>query len=97
MNGMPDLTTANLSPQCNALIEGKVQEESFNQGLCAGIILGVEDNAHYDKKICVPKNIGMKERATVVRDYVATQPTRKTEAFASLVFDALVKKWPCKK
>ena len=94
---MPDLSTAKLNLECNRLLVGKTEEASFNQGLCVGIILGVEDNAHYDKKICVPKNIGMKERATVVRDYVATQPTRMTEAFASLVFDALVKKWPCKK
>ena len=37
----------------------------------------------------------IKERAQVVRDYVATQPKRMKEAFASLVFDTLVQKWPC--
>ena len=73
----------------------KEAAENFSQGLCIGIILGVEDNAHYDKKICVPKNVDIKERAQVVGDYVATQPNRMNEAFASLVFDALVQKWPC--
>ena len=43
----------------------------------------------------MPQNVDIKERAQVVGDYVATQPKRMNEAFASLVFDALVQKWPC--
>ncbi len=93
---MPDLTTAKLNRDCSGLLGGKLQEANFSQGLCLGIILGVEDNAQYDKKICVPKNIGIRERVMVVRDYVSTQPKRMNEAFASLAFDALVVKWPCK-
>jgi hypothetical protein len=31
-----------------------------------------------------------------VRDYVSAQTKRMNEAFASLVFDALIIKWPCK-
>ncbi len=93
---MPDLTTAKLNRECTEFIGGKLQEPNFNQGLCIGIILGVEDNAQYDKKICVPKNIGIRERVIAVKDYVSTQPKRMNEAFASLVFDALVVKWPCK-
>ena len=95
MNGMPDLTTARLNLICSEIADGKAKEQNFNQGLCIGIILGVEDNAHYDNKICVPQNIDIKERAQVVRDYVALQPNRMNEAFASLVFDAMIEKWPC--
>jgi hypothetical protein len=95
MNSMPDLTTARLSLVCSEIADGKAKAENFNQGLCIGIILGVEDNAHYDKKICVPKNIDIKERAQVVSNYVASQPTRMNETFASLVFDAMIQKWPC--
>jgi hypothetical protein len=93
---MPNLTTASLNPVCSQLLEGTVQEKGFNQGLCVGIILGVEDNAYYDKKICISKNIGIKERVQVIRDYIATKPKRMNEAFASLVFDAMAEKWPCK-
>ena len=93
---MPDLTTAKLNLECGEFIGGKVPELGFNQGLCIGIILGVEDNASYDKKICVPITIGIQERVIVVRDYIATQPKRMREAFASLAFDALIRKWPCK-
>ncbi len=96
MNNMPDLRTAKLHLVCSGLLEGQAPKESFDQGLCVGIILGVEDNAHFDKKICIPKNIDIKERVQVVRDYIATQPSRMDEAFASLVFDALFQKWPCK-
>jgi len=96
MNGMPDLSAARFNMVCSEIVDAKAREENFNQGLCVGIILGVEDNAHYDKKICVPKNIGIKERVQVVRGYIATQPKRTNEAFASLVFDALIEKWPCK-
>jgi len=93
---MPDLKTAKLNQECSDFIEGKLQAVNFSQGLCIGIILGVEDNAHYDKKICIPNNIGIRERVIAVRDYVSTQPKRMNEAFASLVFDALVVRWPCK-
>ena len=95
MDNVTDLSTARLSLVCSQIADGKAKAENFSQGLCIGIILGVEDNAHYDKKICVPKNVDIKERAQVVGDYVATQPNRMNEAFASLVFDALVQKWPC--
>jgi Rap1a immunity proteins len=94
-NRMPDLTTAKLNLECNRLLVGKMEEVSFNQGLCVGIILGVEDNAHYDKKICVPNNINIRDRLIVVKNYVETQPKRMKEAYASLVFDALAQKWPC--
>jgi hypothetical protein len=94
-NTMPDLTTAKLNRECNILLVGKTEEASFNQGLCVGIILGVEDNAHYDKKICVPNNMNIRDRLIVVKSYVETQPKRMQEAYASLAFDALVKRWPC--
>jgi Rap1a immunity proteins len=96
MDGMPDLSAARFNLVCSEIADGKVREENFNQGLCVGIILGVEDNAHYDKKICVPKNISIKERVQVINDYIATQPKRTNETFASLVFDAMIEKWPCK-
>lgn len=94
-NKMPDLTTAKLNHECNRLLVGKTKEASFNQGLCVGIILGVEDNAHYDKKICVPNNMNIRDRLIAVKNYVETQPKRMKEAYASLVFDALAQKWPC--
>lgn len=93
---MPNLTTANLNPVCSELLESDVQKHGFNQGLCVGIILGVEDNAHYDKKICIPKNTNIKQRVEVVKAYIATQSHRMNEAFASLVFDAMAEQWPCK-
>ena len=96
MDGMPDLSAARFNMVCSEIADGRAKEGNFNQGLCVGIILGVEDNAHYDKKICVPKNIGIKERVQVIRDYIATQPKRTNETFASLVFDAMIEKWPCK-
>ena len=94
-NEMPDLTTAKLNLECNRLLVDKTKEASFNQGLCVGIILGVEDNAHYDKKICVPNNMNIRDRLMVVKNYVETQPKRMREAYASLAFDALAQKWPC--
>jgi hypothetical protein len=90
----PSLDTASLSAECNALLLNNNKNGSFNQGVCIGIILGVEDNAHYDKKICVPGAAGLKARLVVVKSYIDTQPERKGEAYASLVFDALIRKWP---
>ena len=94
-NKIPDLSTAKLNLECNRLLVGKTEEVSFNQGVCVGIIFGVEDNAHYDKKICVPNNMNIRDRLIVVKNYVETQPNRMKEAYASLVFDALAQKWPC--
>ena len=95
MDGMSDLTTARFNLVCSAIADGKVKEQNFDHGLCIGIILGVEDNAHYDKIICVPQSIDIQKRAQVVKNYIASQPNRMNEAFASLVFDALVQQWPC--
>lgn len=92
---LPNLTTGRLGSICNQLLNDKHKSFDFNHGLCVGIILGVEDNAHYDKKICVLKNVDIKERIRVVNNYIATQPNRNGEAFASLTFDALIEKWPC--
>ena len=48
------------------------------------------------KKICVPKDIDIKERIRVVNNYIATQSNKAGEAFASLTFDAMAQKWPCR-
>ena len=93
---IPNLTTGKLNSICNQLLNDSQQAMSFNHGLCVGIILGVEDNAHYDKKICVPRGVDIKERIRVVNQYIATQPNREGEAFASLIFDAMAQKWPCR-
>jgi hypothetical protein len=90
-----DLTTAKLNFECNRLLVSKTQEERFNQGLCVGIILGVEDNARYDKKICIPSDVNIRDRLAILKNYVETQPERMKEAYASLAFDALAQKWPC--
>lgn len=89
-----DLSTANLNPVCSQIADGN-ENEDFIQGLCIGIIFGVEDDAHYENKICIPTEISIKERALVIRNYVISQPERMDETFASLVFDALAQKWPC--
>ncbi len=93
---IPNLTTGKLNSICDQLLNDSQQAMSFNHGLCVGIILGVEDNAHYDKKICVPRGVDIKERIRVVNQYIATQPNREGEAFASLTFDAMAQKWPCR-
>lgn len=92
---MLNLTTGKLDKICSQLLNGKQQAFNFDQGLCIGIILGVEDNAHYDKKICVPKTTDITERVLVVNRYITSQPNRASEAFASLAFDAMVNEWPC--
>lgn len=92
---MLDLTTAKLNLECNRLLADKTNEAGFNQGLCVGIVLGVEDNAHFDKKICVPINVNVRDRLIVIKNYVETHPKRVREAYASLAFDALAQKWPC--
>jgi hypothetical protein len=92
---MLDLTTAKLNLECNRFLADKTNEAGFNQGLCVGIVLGVEDNAHFDKKICVPNDVNVRDRLIVIKNYVETHPKRVREAYASRAFDALAQKWPC--
>uniref|UniRef100_UPI004048B5A5 Rap1a/Tai family immunity protein n=1 Tax=Polynucleobacter sp. TaxID=2029855 RepID=UPI004048B5A5 len=94
MQTSPSLSTETMLSSCTALFENK-KPLTYADGLCMGIIYGVEDNANYDKKICIPIAVDQLERINVVRLYVLGQPKRSTEAFASLVFDALHQKWPC--
>ena len=95
MDHIPDLSAAKLNKICGEIADEKTSGNDFNQGLCIGIILGVEDNAHYDRKICIPKSIDIKNRAQVIKNFIATQPNRMNESFASLAYDAMIKQWPC--
>jgi hypothetical protein len=94
MQNIPNLSAKTMLSSCTVLLENK-RLLTYADGLCMGIIYGVEDNARYDKKICIPKGVDQLERINVVTQYVLGQPKRSTEAFASLVFDALLQKWPC--
>ena len=94
MQTISNLSTEKMLSSCTALLENK-KPLTYADGLCMGIIYGVEDNASYDKKICIPKTVQQLEKVTVVKHYILGQSKRSTEAFASLVFDALYQKWPC--
>jgi hypothetical protein len=58
---MPDLTVAKLYPICSEFIGNELRGPNFYQGICIGMILGLGDNARYDKKICIPENISIRE------------------------------------
>lgn len=89
-----DLSTQALNKECQYSYKANNQT-SFNRGLCLGIILGVEDNASYDKKICIPSNVTIEERLKAINSFVRKNPSKRHAAFASNVYDALFKEWPC--
>jgi hypothetical protein len=90
------LNTPYLNKHCQAYLDANKQQ-GFDQGVCIGIILGVEDNASYDKKICVPANVSLKQRVQVINGFIQNNPEKKHLVFASNVFDAILYKWPCVK
>ena len=94
-----DLSASKLAAVCSKfLTESKSREvvPDFSAGLCIGIIVGVEDNAAFDQKICIPITTTTYDRISAVSSYIATQTGRAKEAYASLAFDALIANWPCK-
>jgi hypothetical protein len=90
-----DLSTQALLKECRAYAQSSAAK-TYNQGLCIGIILGVEDNASYDHKFCIPPNTSIKERITTIENFIKNNPSYSDAPFASNVYDALVRKWPCK-
>jgi hypothetical protein len=90
-----DLSTQALLKECRAYAQSSAAK-TYNQGLCIGIILGVEDNASYDHKFCIPSNTSIKERITTIENFIKNNPNYSNAPFASNVYDALVRKWPCK-
>lgn len=90
-----DLSTQVLLKECRAYAQSSAAK-TYNQGLCIGIILGVEDNASYDHKFCIPPNTSIKERITTIENFIKNNPSYSDAPFASNVYDALVRKWPCK-
>jgi hypothetical protein len=90
-----DLSTQALLKECRAYAQSSAAK-TYNQGLCIGIILGVEDNASYDHKFCIPPNTSIKERITTIENFIKNNPSYSEAPFASNVYDALVRKWPCK-
>lgn len=89
-----DLSTQALNKECLYSYQTN-NHSSFNRGLCLGIILGVEDNASYDKKICIPSNVTIEERLKAINSFVGNNPSKRHASFASNVYDALFKEWPC--
>jgi hypothetical protein len=89
-----DLSTQALNKECQHPYKAD-NHSSFNRGLCLGIILGVEDNASYDKKICIPSNVTIEQRVNAINSFIQKNPSKRQVAFASNVFDALFEDWPC--
>ncbi len=90
------LNTPQMNKHCQSYLDINKQK-GFDQGVCLGIILGVEDNASYDKKICVPANVSIKQRVQTINEFIQKNPSKKHAVFASNVYDALFYKWPCVK
>ncbi len=90
-----DLSTSALLKECRAYAQTSTVK-THTQGLCIGIILGVEDNASYDHKFCIPPNTSIKERIITIENFIKNNPSYSDAPFASNVYDALVRKWPCK-
>lgn len=89
-----DLSTQALSKECQYSYKTD-NHNAFKNGLCLGIILGVEDNASYDKKICIPSNVTIEERVKKINIFIQKNTSKRHAAFASNVYDALFKEWPC--
>ncbi len=88
------LSTQALNKECQYSYKSN-NHNSFNRGLCLGIILGVEDNASYDKKICIPLNVTIEQRVKAINSFIQKNPSKGHAAFASNVYDALFNEWPC--
>ncbi|MFZ4061828.1 MAG: hypothetical protein ACOYK2_01020 [Polynucleobacter sp.] len=91
-----DLTAATLNQYCLEFLKGH-KLSTFETGLILGIILGVEDDASYDKKIVIPINVSEAERVQVISNYIQNNPKRQHQSFASLAFDAMLEQWPYQK
>jgi hypothetical protein len=89
-----ELTTPQMNQYCQSYLDANKQKD-FDQGLCLGIILGVEDNASYDKKICVPATVSIKQRVQAINGFIQKNPSKIHAVFASNVYDALFYRWPC--
>jgi len=95
----PDLSASQLDAVCSKYLNDSKNSAPLNDfsfGLCLGIIFGVEDNATFDQKICIPPTTTTQDKIAAVSSYIATQKNREKEAYASLAFDGLIAKWPCK-
>ena len=88
-----DLTACTLNKHCLELLSNS-RPSTFETGLILGIILGVEDDASYDKKIAIPSTVSTIERIQIISDYIQKHPQHQLESFASLVFDAMIERWP---
>lgn len=89
-----DLSTQALNKECEYSYK-IVNHNAFKIGLCLGIILGVEDNASYDKKLCIPTNVTIEQRVKTINIFIHENPSKRHATFASNVYDALFKEWPC--
>lgn len=85
---------ARMIQACQSFLSNE-NTKDFDTGLCLGIITGVEDNASYDKKICIPTETVMRQKVEIILTFIHNNPSLMQAGFASNVFDALSTQWPC--
>jgi hypothetical protein len=88
-----DLAAGTLNKHCLDFLNNS-KLSTFETGLILGIIIGVEDDASYDKKISIPSTVSTIERIHIISNYIQKNPKRQLESFASLAFDAMIEQWP---
>jgi hypothetical protein len=94
-SSMSTMTTMSRMIQACQLFLKDENTKDFDTGLCLGIIIGVEDNASYDKKICIPTETVMRQKVETVLTFIQNNPSLMNASFASNVYDALSPQWPC--
>jgi hypothetical protein len=79
---------------CHDAIKGAGQPQSFDAGMCLGIIKGL----HYlSQDVCIPPATSLGEIADIVSRYVDTHEGSAQDDFRETSLKAMRSAWPCGK
>lgn len=79
---------------CREAIKNAGQPQSFDAGMCLGIIKGL----HYlSRDVCIPPATSLAETADIVSSYVDSHGGKTNDDFRETSLEAMRSAWPCGK
>jgi Rap1a immunity proteins len=103
------LSANHMLPACRAFMDQRSADNFLEQGICAGIVLGIgfaagtlrnvsplQDNVRRRTCVNVPDMATPEQAVRVVIAYIEARPARMHESLYVLALEALRDAWPCK-
>jgi hypothetical protein len=85
-----------IMPSCRSFLAND-RSDIFGIGFCIGSVSATFDLLVHSNVVCNPIGSNYGQAIRIAVQYIDARPQRHHERFSSLVFEALVSAWPCRR